>query len=152
MMSSYRCDTSTKNKKQFSDLFNRKAFKTTHSPTVSAIGCLQLFPHIPYSRRHTIVRVVFPLTRRSCDTLLLFSFLLFLVFSRYSLGTIIQTLILGSMLSEYIYHCEHELTNYPPLREAYNFPEQYILRVLISLPTNKTSATFVVSTIVAHII
>ena len=37
-------------------------------------------------------------------------------------------------------------------RETYNFPEQYILRVLISLPTNKTSATFVVSTIVSHII
>lgn len=32
--------------------------------------------------------------------------------------------------------------------EAYNFPEQYILRVLISLPTNKTAATFVVSAIV----
>ena len=32
--------------------------------------------------------------------------------------------------------------------EAYNFPEQYILRVLISLPTNKTPATFVVSAIV----
>ena len=113
-----------KTKNNFSDLFNTKAFKTTHSPdthspTVSAIGCLQLFPHIPFSRRHTIVRVLFPLTRRSCDTLLLFSFVLFLVFSRYSSGTIMQNLILGSMLSEYIYHCEHERTNYPPLRERH---------------------------------
>ena len=32
--------------------------------------------------------------------------------------------------------------------DAYNFPEQYILRVLISLPTNKTPATLVVSAIV----
>ena len=119
MMPFYRCDTSTKNKNNFSDLFNMKAFKTTHSPTVSAIGCLQLFPHIPFSRRHTIVRVLFCLTRRSCNTLLLFSFLLFLVFSRYSSGTIMQNLILGSMLSEYIYHCEHERTNYPPLRERH---------------------------------
>ena len=31
---------------------------------------------------------------------------------------------------------------------AYNFPEQYILRVLISLPTHKTPATLVVSAIV----
>ena len=31
------------------------------------------------------------------------------------------------------------------MNEAYNFPEQYVVRVLISLPTNETFATFVVN-------
>ena len=38
----------------------------------------------------------------------------------------------------------------PPFfaNEAYNIPEQLIVRVLISLPTNETFATFLVSAIV----
>ena len=86
----------------------------------------------------------------------------------------IQNLILSSKLSEYICHYEHERTNYSPIckccsvrflklfvhisvfqlpffaNEAYNIPEQLIVRVLISLPTNETLATFLVSAIVEN--
>lgn len=127
----------------FSYHFGTNAFKPTHSSAVSATGCLQLFSRILFSRRHTIFRVLFPLrTNEKFHSPFLFfsSIYRHLLLSRpyhHLVTTLwerhIQNVILSSMLSEYIYHCEHQRKNHSPTCKSVLFcTTSYVVHAHIS--------------------